>query len=118
MKSKKSYKLLLNTDDVCSIIKACGEHKVAELKFGGLYLKFDNPTGVMVGKDFQISQSVPQSHPDTEISERQAKQIEQEVIAVAEIQTKEDRLAQMMLEDPAEYERLLQSGELEDNAQA
>lgn len=109
-------KSILTAQDICAIIRACGEHGVATLKFGSLEI---NMGEVAHHYSIEMPQDAPLPHPDTAISEQKAKHVEQEVIEKAEVETKADQLARLLIEDPAEYEMLMQAGELEDeDAQA
>lgn len=98
----------LTSEEVCTIIRQCGESHVSVLKFGALEVAFHDQV--------KPPEYTPPlfSHPEAEISENPAaNQIEQEAIHADELQVKLDRLAMMMVEDPAQYEKLLIDGDLE-----
>jgi hypothetical protein len=91
----------LTGDEVCAIVKACGESGVSRLCFGPLDVQFkgslDNP---------QEHQSIVVTDPA----------LQDEVTAVEterdEIAHKEDELAQLEIENPAEFERRMLAGDL------
>jgi hypothetical protein len=97
---------MLKSKDICEIIKACSEAKVAELKFGDLHVLFA-PADMGRANDGL-------REPIVQTQDEFAKQIERDSLFQDEIAAKEERLALMQIEDPAEYEKLLTSGELED----
>ncbi len=84
--------------DICSIVNACGESGVAEFTLGKLKVIF---------KDTRSELEEPVEFPQ----ELQDAVIE-EVTERDEIAHKEAMLAQMEIEDPVEFERLMTSGDL------
>lgn len=99
-------KSLFSPLEVCSILKACAEANVTELKFGDLHVFFGaSPL------DAQLSARAPT--PEAEISEQQT-QIERRILEIEEARTKEDLLAEAILQDPSLAEELLISGDLTD----
>lgn len=115
---------LLTSDEVCSILKACAESKVRELKFGGLYVSFgpqalEEQIHIMLPP--AASEPVaPTSAPPpvAEMTEAQHTIQTSESLAQAEIEAKEDQLALLAIENPVEFERQLMNGELEDGPSA
>jgi hypothetical protein len=110
----------LSSRDLSAIIKVCGESRVAELKFGDLHVRFDTPVEqVMRLYGDQIREaaanSTPSNRPDTAISAIQD-HLAQESLERDEFDVKEDRLAQMIIENPLEAERLLIEGKLDEDA--
>lgn len=89
--------------EVCDIIKACKDNGVTLLKLGELELRIGTQPEAPRAKV---------SFSDTAISETQA-QIEKVTLVEETIKHKQDRLDQMLIEDPVEAERLIESGELE-----
>lgn len=110
-------KTVLKSDEVCAILKACGENGVRVLKFADLYVQFGpkpapaRQSSEISPTDVRATENPPS--PDTEMSETATK-IDQTTLDQLELQAKQDRLERMMLEDPAEYERLMASGDLTD----
>ena len=100
----------LSAEEVCSILKACGEAQVSVLKFRNLYVKFGGPAEHQKNDLATVSPIIP----ETEISE-QASNVSTEALLKEARLTKEERLALLQIEDPHEYEKLLFSGELEDD---
>ncbi len=111
MSSTAPKKSLLTFSQVCSILKACGESRVAELKFGDLHVTFHPP--VKEGPEAQQYFPTTPTPPEAEISDQQREQLEKHALAEDERRVKEEQLQQMLIEDPAGYERLLAEGELE-----
>lgn len=106
-------KTLFSFSETCSIIKLCGESRVAELKLGDFYVTFHTPVGEGPQKHVEIPATQP-THPDAEISEEQRKQLEKHALMEDEIRLKEDRLDQMLIESPSEFEALQAQGDLDE----
>lgn len=97
-------KNLLNREDICSIIEVCSQNKVSELKFGDLHLSFV----------FHVEQSArPQASFEAVISEDELKNEEKNYLAERELEVKRDEIDQMLIEDPAKFEELLEQGEFD-----
>jgi len=99
----------LSAEEVCSILRVCGEAKVSVLKFRDLYVKFG---GTAESQKNDVPSALPIT-PEAEISDN-SKQVAFEAIEKEMVLTKEERLALLQIEDPLEYERLVVNGELED----
>lgn len=92
--------------EICELIKVCGASGVTELKVGELHVQFSSKAhggSVSSGIELPIIKNTDQ-----------LVETEQEVILRDEIKLKQDQLDLALIESPAEYERLLMSGELED----
>jgi hypothetical protein len=85
--------------DICSIVKICGESGVVEFTLGKLKVTF---------KDTR-TQAI---EPAESISQEQQDAVVEEVTERDELAHKEAMLAQMEIEDPVEFERLMTSGDL------
>lgn len=110
----------LTADDLCSIIKACSENGVHLLKLSGeveIHFGGFHEDRKLHGAPFQ-GLNEPYLGPNTEILGDQTQKIDVQTIEQQEVESKEERLARMSIEDPAEFERLMYSGELEHDAQA
>lgn len=107
-------KSILTVADVCAILKACGEAKAAELKFGGLYVKFGQPAPLPAPA--APVDKAPAPLTATEIAELQQKQTQVAELSQiqAEIALREEQLAHMRVVDPLAMERLLEEGDLID----
>lgn len=86
--------------DICSIVSQCGESGVAEFTLGRLKVTF---------KSTRLKLEEPIY---SEIPESQQEAVIEEVTERDEIAHKEALLAQMEIEDPVEFERLMTSGDL------
>lgn len=107
----------LSSDEVSVILKSCGESRVAELQFGGLYVRFHPPVGTPSHEEtnFVTSAHVDEASspaPVTEITEIQ-RQVAKESLELQELQLKQEQIAHALVEDPALAEELLIKGELE-----
>lgn len=106
-------KRVLSFREICSIIKSCGESRVAELKFGDLHITFHQP----VKEGLDAVKAPPQqvtTHPDAEISDEQRKHLEKHALLEDELRLKEDQLDQMLIESPTDFEELQAQGDLEE----
>jgi len=95
-------KKILTSSDIKVIIEACSANLVSEITFGDLHIKFSSAE--IEQKSLEINSEIKQ--PDA--------QVEHQAIVAEEVSLREDDLANMILSDPAEYERLQVLGELED----
>lgn len=95
-------KKVLNSNDVCSIIKSCSSNRVSILKFGDLYVKFDDALTAQ-----------PKASFGRAIPEAKLKEEEQRYITERELEAREDQIAMMHLEDPGGLEDALQNGEFD-----
>lgn len=104
----------LTAHDVCLIIKECGVAKVAKLEFCGLRLEFGPSAGQAV-PDYASAHvfQAPTPTPETEISEIQRKEAEKAFVK-DEVDVREDQIAELLVTDPVEAEKLLIAGELEE----
>jgi hypothetical protein len=77
------------------------------LKYRGLHVEF----GPLAG-----SAPAPGTvrAPEAAISERQHNEITENTLAIEEIRLREEQLAQMLIENPLEAEKLLMAGETEE----
>ena len=101
----------LRTEDICTIIKLCSESRVASLKWGDLCVEF--------GPAKTTPWAFPMESAHTEAvspapSPEKADTQEQETLLSDELRVKDDQLALMVIEDPAQYEELISSGELDE----
>jgi len=90
----------LETESLCSILKACSEAGVAQLKMEGLALDF-NPRSKAAVLDNPI-----------EVSDADLKRDDQRLFE-EELQVKKQRLEEMGLTDPDELEELMESESLD-----
>lgn len=100
----------LTASEICSIIKECARQNVAEMTFGELHVKFQ-PLGERI--------EVPgpsANHLRVRVPAKTLEKIETEAVKQGELAVKEDDLAQMLIDDPAQYEKLLLQGDLTDDA--
>jgi hypothetical protein len=94
----------LTAKDICNILRACRESGASKLKFAGIEAEFF-PADYMKASE---------SLPEAEISVEQAAVVDEQQLARDEFRAKSERLAMMLIEDPAQYEKLLLDGELAD----
>lgn len=103
-------KRALSSQEICHIIELCAKVGVRELRFHGLYVVFGTQ---FKNSDLTRPAAAHQSQSDTEISESQHEKQSQAALEADEISLREDRLAQMFIENPLQAEKLLMNGELE-----
>jgi len=101
-RKQRSRKIVLNSNDVCNIIKECANTGVSELKFGDLHLKFGYTLPAQ-----------PQAPLGAEIPEAQLKQEENEYLDQEFYKSKDDEIENMIIEDPSKFEELLNNGEFD-----
>ncbi len=101
----------LSSQEVCAIITSCATNNVSVLKFGELYLRF-GPTAEEQPK----SESAHPKTPDTAISEQQHEKQNEQTLEYESELTREEQLANALVENPLLHEELLRNGELEDDA--
>jgi hypothetical protein len=101
----RSTKKGLKSYDICNLIKTCSVSGVLELNYGELHIKF-------ASKDIEAPSEPAIAGRKSDATKSTV--IEQDSIEQDELKTKQDQLDLMLIEDPAEYERLLIAGELED----
>lgn len=113
-------KMVLTSDDVCSIIKVCGEAKVSELRFGGLHVKFSGSEPrsgfepVREATEPQL-QAIPSlSNPDAATSGQMHEKINEDSLVNEETLSREEELAMALIEDPVLAEKLIIAGKLEE----
>jgi hypothetical protein len=99
----------LTLNDVCALLRACSEARVTELKFGTLQVLF--APAEMGREQLQPMQDLVQPSAADIDSSPEAR----EAFANEVRRTKQERLALMAVEDPAELERLILSGDLTDD---
>lgn len=113
LKSKTKLKNSVpNTVELCSIIESGDKHNVAVMKFGDVVIrfvqKFDSNASVIAHESLHLPR------PSTEIPGPDHETQTRDAILSDEIRVKADRLAQMILEDPAEAERIILGEDLDD----
>jgi hypothetical protein len=99
----------LSGDEICKIIEVCSKRGVSQLKLGPLSLDFQafQPTRQ---KPVAPGPAIPDSAPEEVTREQQA--IEKLALEKEEILTREGQIAELLLTDPAEAERLMEIGDL------
>ena len=114
----ETKKLVLNADSICRILESCAKARVARFCISGLSVTFGTPARPEGVPSLPKSTPLPQKIPENAISaginhDTQTK----DAIEAEEIRLKQERLEQMFIENPLEAERMLMSGELEENAE-
>jgi hypothetical protein len=103
---------ILSSNDVCLILKACGESGVRVLKFADLYIQFGKTKQETLAESQETASAA--LAPEAAISEIQIKEATK-ALEREELAYKQDLIAQMRIEDPVMAEKLLLAGELEDD---
>jgi hypothetical protein len=114
-------KTVLSSEEICSIIRACGESKVTVLKFGDLYLRFGQQAADAPGSvenvprgTTEIVDKAPAPPPSAEIEATQI-QIAEKALAQDELDAKRAQLSQMFIENPSMAEEMMAQGDLIDD---
>jgi hypothetical protein len=108
MKSSEAVKESLNVKDVCDIISSCATNNVRSMKWGTLELTFKEDLHAPSKEINPVTAIEAQSQgPEKEptISPEALKQIEQDM--------KQVELDLMMINDPAQFEELISTGDFE-----
>jgi len=99
-----------SADELIKVLKACKSAKITELKIGDILVKRESDETPAPGKVVAGAIKVPS---DSELEDAQ-----KDAEVRKELEESDDQLAFMQIEDPAEYERRLVEGELEDGRKA
>ncbi len=84
----------LTPEELCAILKACGDAKVAEMDFGTLHVRFDRPD------------QKPLPNPGIAVSDDTLKQVTERVLREDEHRLREDQMALLQIENPLAAEQL------------
>lgn len=95
----------LNIQDLCGLIKACGDARVTSLKWGTLSVEF---LPKLEPSEIALSRTTPEAG----ISEADRQKEQEEQLVRREIELKEQELAEMPIADPLQFEQLQTGGEL------
>lgn len=108
----------LDAADICTIIEACAKFGVSKLSFADLHVHLGPQSDVPKIEPHSSTNDAAMSDvvasPEAAISEEKHKKFTEEAIVYSELETREDQLDNMIIENPSEYERLMTEGELED----
>ncbi len=107
-----AQKIALTPEQVCAIIKSCGESHVRVLKFAGLYVQFERSA---VAPAVAEIVSPP---PATEMAETPNPIEEEKALLQKELAVRDDQLAYVMVENPVLAEQLLMDGDLAEDDDA
>lgn len=95
----------VSVKDFKKIIDLCKKSGVLRLKLADFEVEFAEKEQKHIKREIKAKDS-----PDREIAEKEALRREEQTL-------KEDYIGNLLLEDPAEYERLVMQGELHEEAQ-
>lgn len=99
----------LGAEDICAILKSCGASRVAELKFGDLYIAFDRPSPRTKAPQGAVEEKLP--HPVVDPTDN-PETVSAEQTELDELRLKDEQIAHMLIENPQLAEELLIKGEL------
>jgi len=105
---KASNKTDLSTQSVCSIIETCARYNVAKLQFRDLMLEFGQ-------KPEQPPPGRTTATTVADMTEQEHQEQTKQALAEDELSLREQQLEELKITDPAEYERQIRDGELEDD---
>lgn len=90
---------MLSCKELCELVVVCAKSGVAEITFDGAFVKFSSaPAEIRI------------EHRDIQENKEEV----EKAILEEEVSASEEDIAEMMIENPSEYERLQLLGELED----
>lgn len=91
-----------DTAEIIKILRVCADTGVREFRCGDFFIK--------LGEEAKLVQDTPAT---TVGMEGDSAVIEAKAIASEEVDIRERQMAEMLIENPFEYEKLLEQGELE-----
>jgi hypothetical protein len=103
IRKKEPKKSNLSVEDICRILKASEESGILKLKFQDL--EFERAPIITA------TPPLP-THAENAIPEETHKKQNQETLLVDELRQKRQELDEMLITNPAEYERMMTDGEL------
>ena len=95
----------LDTKKISAIIKACGKAGVQEFSLGELRITF----GTKTDPDLSVSPLSGEALSDEDHRKLNEQSLEQD-----EVRTRENQMEELLITDPAQYERLIIDGEFSD----
>jgi hypothetical protein len=113
-KNEPTVKRDLSAQDICALIKACGEYGVAQLKLGDLELAFTSQTERSWLHQARHAPTLHSHLPEAAISEAHPNEQNEHSLEQAELALKNDQLAELLLTDPAAYEEAVLREDLVD----
>lgn len=90
----------LSAESIIALIKTSSEHGVTSLKFGGLELELG------------IKTKAAATQPVTEITEQEQKLNDEKNLVRQELESRQEQIDNMLVEDPVQAEKLIADGEL------
>jgi len=103
----------LTGEEIALIIEASAKANVRVLELPGIRLEFGEASPAKVAVT-PPAPAEPTRPTDAALSDEQHDKQNKEALEVEEARTKEHRLGMMLIEDPLEAERMIASGELDD----
>lgn len=106
----------LRIDDICRILETSRKTGVAELTYCGLHVRFGRTVEEERAEQLatlNMNQEVARI-PVTALTEKQHLSQNADALEQAELELREDMIAQMMIEAPEIAEQLIRDGELND----
>ena len=100
--------------DICQIIKQAGSSGVKTLKLAGFEIEFEFDTDMPQG-ELSLANApglIPTTPKIDGFTEEQT-EVDEQVAKELEVQHKQDELSLLLIENPAEYERLQLTGDLD-----
>ena len=101
----------LSVNEICDIIQKCSDCGVSELKLGGLEVRFKNELPSDTSRK-EITEIPVTIEEHSQGPEKETPTMSQELLEEMEADIKQSQLEFMLVEDPAQFEELLLSGEI------
>lgn len=103
----------MSSEEVCRILRTCAAVGVTELKLGALSVTLGTPP--RSGAGVSPRENTESATPATEIAEPNHLLQSRESLTQREVDLREDQIAELLLTDPIEAERMISEGELEED---
>lgn len=100
-----SFKLELDSGELCAIIATCAESRVRLLKLTDLEIYFEDP--LLIDQQIRFRKQSASEDPG------EARKLEQKRIEKEELAVRTDQLQNMVVSDPEQFEELLTEEELD-----
>lgn len=110
--TRADQKSSFTADELCLIVDTCVRRGVKSLRVGDLFLEFQSASPVDTSQIPQVMSLGNERALD--LTDKEHEELRRAHLESEEVRLKEERVAQMILEDPIGFERMLENGELEE----
>lgn len=106
--------MTFTAENLCLIIKACSEAGVSKLSLGQMHLEFGRPASsaaFAVGTPAP-EPSTPAAPPVAIMTESQHEKLNEQALTQAEVNVREQQIAELLITDPLAAEEMISNQEL------